>query len=428
MLRWCVNFLAFPSKLTPILRLYDHGLILESANSPSRNFGYRTMPEISAYIVLKMDLLPHVPSIPHDQSSIILEAFGLLSTTAVVLPPQDTPMHPYANSHANPSGPGDARPSALQIISDQKLEGALQEKTIVITGCTSGIGIETARALHATGATLFLTVRDVAKGRAVVADILRSSKGSGRMELLLMDLSNLASVRAAATDFITRSDRLDVLIANAGVVSCPESKTADGFELQMGTNHFGHFLFFQLLKPLLLTSSTSESHSRVVVVSSWSHTLGSVRFDDIDFARSGYDKWLAYAQAKTANIYMANSIERHYRHRGLHGLSLHPGNVFGTEALRHATQENIAQVGDMSVLRKWEKSVPQGAATSVWAAVAKELEGRGGMYLADVGEAEPVRQEDPVGGPGYAPHAFNEQAEERLWRLSYEAVGLEYED
>lgn len=109
------------------------------------------------------------------------------------------------------------------------------------------------------------------------------------------------------------------------------------------------------------------------MVSSWGHTLGPVCFDDIDFARAGYNKWLAYAQAKTANIYMANSIERHYGHTGLHDLSLHPGNVSGTEALRHATQENIAQVGDVSALRKWEKSVPQGAATSVWAAVAKEL-------------------------------------------------------
>jgi len=243
-----------------------------------------------------------------------------------------------------------------------------------------------------------------------------------------MNLSDLANVRASATDFIRRRDRIDVLIANAGVVTCPESRIADGFELQMSMNHFGHFLFFQLLKPLLLASSTSEWHSRVVMVSGWGHTLGPVCFDDMDFARRGYNKWLAYAQAKTANIYMANSIQRHYGSRGSHGLSLHPGNVFGTEALRHATQEDIAQVGDISALRKWEKSVPQGTATSVWAAVAKELKGRGGMYLADVGEAELVRKEDPVGGPRYTPHAFDEQAEERLWRLSYEAVGLEYED
>jgi len=278
---------------------------------------------------------------------------------------QHTPLRPYATSHANPSGPGDARPSALQIISDQELEGALHDKTIVITGCTSGIGIETARALHATNATLFLTVRDEAKGQTVVQNILRSSEGRGRIELLLMNLSDLASVRAAATDFLRRSDRIDVLIANAGVITSPQSRTANGFELQIGTNHFGHFLFFQLLKPLLLASSTSEWHSRVIMVSSWGHTLGPVCFDDMDFARGGYNKWLAYAQAKTANIYMANSFERHYVHKGLQGLSLHPGNVFGTEALRHATQEDIAQVGDMSALRKWEKSIAQGAATFV---------------------------------------------------------------
>ncbi|OCL09456.1 short-chain dehydrogenase/reductase-like protein [Glonium stellatum] len=335
---------------------------------------------------------------------------------------------PYARQHEYPQGPGDARPTALQVVEDEGLVGKLSDKVMIITGCSAGIGVETARALHATGAKIFLTVRDKEKGEAVIQDIIKTSRGKGSIELILMDLSNLSSVRFAAVDFLSRSDRLNVLIENAGVIVCPESKTADGFEMQMGTNHFGHFLFFQLLKPTLLKSSTSSFQSRVVTVSSSGHRISPIRFHDMDFAKEGYHKWTAYGQSKTANICLANSIERHYGAKGLHGHAIHPGAIFETEGLRHATEEDTAQMGGIEAFEKVAKSVAQGAATQVWAAVSMYLEGKGGVYLSDVGEAKPAAENELLGGPGYGPHAYDEEAEEKLWKLSYEAVGLPAED
>ena len=342
--------------------------------------------------------------------------------------PPTSHYQPYAKQHENPQGPGDARPTALQVVEDEILVGKLSDKTMIITGCSAGLGIETARALYATGAKLFLTVRSKGKGEAVIQDILTTTQGIGSIELIIMDLSDLSSIRTAAADFLSRSDKLNVLVANAGVFLCAESKTADGFEMHMGTNHFGHFLFFQLLKPTLLKSSTSDFHSRFISVSSSGHRISPIRFHDMDFAREGYQKGTAYGQSKTANIYLANSIERHYGAKGLHAHGLHPGAIFETELVRHATEEDIAQMGGLGPFKKLEKSVAQGAATQVWAAVSTHLEGKGGVYLSDVGEAKPAAETELVGGPGYAPHAYNEEAEEKLWRLSYEAVGLPVED
>ncbi|KAK5124643.1 hypothetical protein LTR85_001356 [Meristemomyces frigidus] len=342
--------------------------------------------------------------------------------------PPTSHFQPYARQHAHPQGPGDARPTALQVVEDEGLVGKLNDMTIIITGCSAGLGIETARALHATGAKLFLTVRNKEKGEAVIRDILRTSPGKGSIELILMDLSDLSSVKAAAADFLSRSERLNVLIENAGVVACAESKTVDGFEMQMGTNHFGHFLFFQLLKPTLLKSSRSRFQSRVVKVSSSGHRVSPIRFHDMNFAKEGYQTWVAYGQSKTANVYLANSIERHYGAEGLHAHSLHPGSIFDTEALRHVTEQDIAMLGGTDALKSVEKSITQGAATQVWAAVSTHLEGKGGVYLSDVGEAKPAADGELMGGPGYGPHAYDEEAEEKLWRLSYEAVRLPVED
>jgi NAD(P)-dependent dehydrogenase (short-subunit alcohol dehydrogenase family) len=243
-----------------------------------------------------------------------------------------------------------------------------------------------------------------------------------------MDLSNLSSVKSAAADFLARSDKLNVLINNAGLSLCEETMTVDGFEMTMGTNHFGHFLFFQLLKPTLLKSSTSAFQSRVVNVSSSGHRISPIRFHDMDFTKENHNKWAAYGQSKAANIYMANRIERHYAAKGLHGFSLHPGTVFETEQLRNATDADYAALGGKEALENVEKNVAQGAATQVWAAVATNLEGKGGIYLSDVGEAKAAAETELVGGPGYGPHAYDEEAEEKLWKVSYEALGLPVED
>jgi NAD(P)-dependent dehydrogenase (short-subunit alcohol dehydrogenase family) len=321
-------------------------------------------------------------------------------------------MDQYATVHRteNLAGPGDSRPTALQIIKDNDLEGKLSDKVILITGCSSGIGIETARALCATGATLYLTVRDLEKGKTACADILEP----GRVELLHMDLNSLQSVRTAAAEFLSKSKKLNILINNAGIMMPPEGKTADGFETQFGTKHLAHFALFLGLKDTLLASSTPAFYSRVINVSSVGHRSSAINFGNLMFSNA-YEPHGAYGQSKTANIQMANQIERLYGRRGLHGLSLHPGTI------KTGLQKTIDMTGILAAYRWIQKTMkdgPQGAATTVWAAVSPVWEGRGGKYLEDCQVAKPARGPygpDHEGGySGYAPHAFDPESEVKL--------------
>ena len=328
----------------------------------------------------------------------------------------------YAAAHQNPQGPGDSRPTALEIVKDEGLQGKLVDKVALITGCSSGIGIETARALNATGAKLFLGVRDVAKGQTALSDILEP----GRVELLKMDLNSLESVRAAAADFLKRSKRLNILINNAGIMATPQGKTADGFELQFGTCHLAHFLLFELLKPTLLASSIPSFNSRVVALSSSGHRTGGVRFDDYNFEKGDYSPWVAYGQAKTSNIYFANELDRRYGGNGLHGLSVMPGGIMTglQKNVPDAVKDNWTKD---KVMASYMKSPEQGAATTVYAALSKDWEGRGGRYLEDCAEAE---LSNGSGGttPGHAPHAYNKSGEKQLWTDSLRFVGIQDDD
>lgn len=328
----------------------------------------------------------------------------------------------YAEAHRSPQGPGDARPTALDIVKDEGLEGKLADKVFLITGCSSGIGIDTARALSATGAKLFLGVRDIAKGKSALADILES----GRVELLKIDLNSLESVREAARTFLKKSKTLNVLISNAGVMATPKGKTADNFETQFGTNHLAHFLLFQLLKSTLLASSTSNFNSRVVMLSSSGHRTSGILIDDYNFEHAEYSPWAAYGQSKTANIYMANEIERRYGSQGLHALSLHPGGILtGLQVhVSAAVKESWFPDG---VLNVQFKSTAQGAATTVYAAISKYWEGKGGRYLENCAESGPVQEPRTPVSPGYALHAFDEEKEKKLWLDSLKMVGLEGE-
>ncbi|OGM45305.1 short-chain dehydrogenase [Aspergillus bombycis] len=314
----------------------------------------------------------------------------------------------YAKVHQSPKGPGDARPTALQIVKDSGREDDLVGKVILITGCSSGLGIETARALYRTGATLYLTARDLEKAKSALGDIVAST----RVHLLHLDLNSLASVRACAEEFNSRSHSLNVLIANAGVMACPEGRTADGFETQFGTNHVAHFLLFDLLKSRLLSSSTPAFNSRVIIVASSAHRIASVHFDNLTL-EGEYEPWKAYGQSKTANIWTANEIERRYGAQGLHAFSLHPGAI-ATELLRHISDEQKADWEGNEFLTNYWKSPEQGAATSVWGAVARELEGTGGKYLDDCQIAPPA---DPSQrhGPGHAEWAYSPEMEAKLW-------------
>ncbi|KAM5349649.1 hypothetical protein ACJ41O_006154 [Fusarium nematophilum] len=330
-------------------------------------------------------------------------------------------MSRYAAVHDNPAGPGDARPTALQIVKDEAMENKLVGKVIVVTGTSSGIGIETVRALATTGATFFLTARDLDKARAALEGILDPS----RMELVEMDQGSLESVREAAKQILSKTDKINILVNNAGVMAVQNLEfTKDGHEMQFGTNHLSHFLFFELLKPALLAAITPEFHSRVVVVSSTAHLSNGINAsDNYNFQNGGYHPWVSYAQSKTANIYMANELERRYGAQGLHATSLHPGGIM-TGLARHMPESELASIASKDDVRKIMKSPEQGAATTVWAAIGKEWEGRGGKYLADCAEAQASKGESEYNGTGFAPHAYDPESEGRLWEDSFRIVGL----
>jgi len=330
----------------------------------------------------------------------------------------------YAEAHlaSNLGGPGDARPTALQIIKDNDLEGKLHDKVVLVTGTSSGIGVETVRALKATGAKIYATARNLSKARDALSDVVEPG---GNVELLLLDTSSLASVRAAAAEFLAKETRLNVLINNAGIMAVPEVViTPDGFESQFQTNHLGHFLLFQLLKPTLLASSTPGFHSRVVNVSSIGHRQLPVQFDDLNFSAPGlYTPFGGYGQSKTANIHMANEIERRYGAQGLHAWSLHPGGI--STALQ--VHVDFSALLALPEVQRYMKSTAQGAATTVLAAVDKELEGTGGKYLDDTQVSPPV---DPklaaeLAAPGYATWAYDVDAATRLWEVSNKLVGFQ---
>ena len=327
----------------------------------------------------------------------------------------------YAQTHQNPKGPGDARPTAVQIVKDEGRENSMFDKVIFVTGCSSWIGIETARALKGTGATLYLTARNLEKAKAALGDILSGDK----ILLLKLDLESLDSVRSCAAEFRRRSSKLNILINNAGVRLTPEGTTKDGFETQFGTNHVAHFLLLQLLKPVLLASSTPEFQSRVVAVSSTGHRVAPLDFSDLNQQHRPYDGFVAYAYGKLGNIYMCNEIERRFGGQGLHAWSVHPGGI--RTGLQHPNLKDaliFLKNGVMTTLNSMQNQ-EQGAATSVWAAVSRELEGRGGKYCERTMISQgPVKKGYKVTDPGYAPWAYDEEAAKKLYEMSLKMVGL----
>jgi NAD(P)-dependent dehydrogenase (short-subunit alcohol dehydrogenase family) len=331
-------------------------------------------------------------------------------------------MSRYAEAHLNPAGPGDARPTALQIVKDEAAEGKLVGKVIVITGTSSGLGVETARALSLTGAKLLLTARDLNKAKTALKGILKP----GRVEVVEMDNSSLSSVRAAAEVILQKSNgQVNILVNNAGIMALPKlAYTIDGFEMQFGVNHLSHFLLFELLKPALLASASPAFSSRVVNVSSSAHHVASINGSgNYNFEKGEYNEWVSYGQSKTANIYMANEIERRYGSRGLHATSVHPGGI-ATGLTQHVDPAMLEEFQRDEKISKVMKSPEQGAATTVWAAIAGEWEKKGGEYLADCGTTTRGNDNHEISGAGFAGHAYNPENEARLWRDSLKMVGL----
>lgn len=290
-------------------------------------------------------------------------------------------------------------------------------RVALVTGGSSGLGRETARALAAHGAEVILTARDLPKGEAVAAAI-RSETGNDRVAVTALELGSLASIRAFAERVLAEHPRLDLLINNAGVMACPFAKTSDGFELQFGSNHLGHFLATGLLVPALRRGTAG----RVVCLSSRGHHISPVVFDDVHFERRPYDKWLSYGQAKTANVLFAVGLERRLGASGIHALAVHPGAIV-TELGRHLQQEDLVFLQARSRGMQF-KSVEQGAATSVFAATAPELAGRGGLYLEDCHVA--AIDDAPDALEGVKSYALDPEDAERLWELSERLVGTRF--
>jgi NAD(P)-dependent dehydrogenase (short-subunit alcohol dehydrogenase family) len=306
-----------------------------------------------------------------------------------------------------------------QTTTDELLEGKdLSGRRVLVTGASAGLGAETARALAAHGASVVMTARDAAKGERAANAVRAAAAPNATVELRELDLASLASVRACADKLLAEEKPFDVVIANAGVMACPQGTTADGLETQFGTNHLGHFVLVNRLVPLLVAGAPS----RIVMLSSLAHRLGDVDLDDPGFERTPYDAWVAYGRSKTANALFAVALDRRLRERGVRACAVHPGGI-QTELSRHLTPETMQALmqrrtftGPMKF-----KSVPAGAATSVWAATVAVADEIGGRYLEDCGVAE--RSEDTDGSRGVLPHAIDPDRADALWARSEELVG-----
>lgn len=306
---------------------------------------------------------------------------------------------------------------------DEVLDGIdLTGKLAVITGGASGLGEETARAMAAKGAHIIIPVRDMAKGEAAVAAI-KTSVPDADIELMECELGKMASIQFFAEAFLVQHDQIDLLINNAGVMACPHTTTSDGLEMQFGTNHIGHFLLTNLLIPALVKTAKTGGDARIINLSSRGHHFDTVHFDDPHFETRDYDKWLAYGQAKTANIMFTVGLEKRLAGKGVHALAVHPGGI-RTNLGRHLTEDDIALL-----LKRMDenadegftfKTVEAGAATSCYAATAPELEGKGGVYLEDCHIAD-VDDEDPNGS--VRSYAVDPGNAEKLWTLSEATVG-----
>jgi len=267
----------------------------------------------------------------------------------------------------------------------------LSGKRVLVTGVSAGIGVETARALAAHGAQVVGAARDLAKAAAATGPVRTDAARGGGLELVELDLASLASVRACADGLLARGQRFDLVIANAGVMACPFGHTADGFETQFGTNHLGHFVLVNRIAGLMAPGA------RLVSLASSGHRFADVDLEDPNFERTPYADFLAYGRSKTANILFAVEFDRRHKAGGVRAAAVHPGSI-RTELTRHldpaVLQKLIEEISATYAARgaslPTRKSIPQGAATSVWAGVVAPAAVVGGRYCEDCHVADIV--------------------------------------
>jgi NAD(P)-dependent dehydrogenase (short-subunit alcohol dehydrogenase family) len=291
----------------------------------------------------------------------------------------------------------------------------LSRSRVLITGVSAGLGVETARVAAAHGARVVGTARNLDKARKALEPHARLP-----IEVMECDLASLGSVRACADALNARGEAFDVVIANAGVMNCPFGHTRDGFEMQFGTNHLGHFVLVNRVVPLV------SGGGRVVVLSSNAHRAADVDLDDPGFERTVYEPFAAYGRSKTANALFAVELDRRLRERNIRAASLHPGGIM-TELLRYTTPEMLQRMAVQSARRAdgsqgaapKVKTVQQGAATTVWAAFVASAADIGGRYCEDCQVAEVVE----AGASGVRPYALDPERAKALWAKSEALVG-----
>ncbi len=307
---------------------------------------------------------------------------------------------------------------------DEVLEGIdLAGRRVLVTGVSAGLGVETVRTLVAHGAHVVGAARDLDKARRATQHIGPSNKG-GSLEFVVLDLASLASVRACADALVAAGNPFDLIIANAGVMACPKGETADGFETQFGTNHLGHFVLVNRIASLM------KPGARLVNLSSAGHRFSDVDLDDPNFERTPYTEFGAYGRSKTANILFAVEFDRRHKARGVRATAVHPGGI-QTELGRYMTAE--VRQGLIDSINKSQpsgtppfqwKTIPQGAATSVWAGVVAPAEIVGGRYCEDCHVAELVEGSDIRGG--VRSYALDPDHAKALWAKSEEMVGEKF--
>lgn len=290
----------------------------------------------------------------------------------------------------------------------------LAGRRFLVTGVSSGIGVETARSLSANGATVVGTVRDLAKGQVAIKDV-------ADIELIVLDLADLASVRAAADELVAIGLTFDGIIANAGVMATPQGRTKDGFETQFGTNYLGHFVFINRIASLL------REGSRVVTVSSNGHRWADVNIEDPNFENRPYDPWISYGGSKTAVALLAVEFDRRHRSRGVRACSLMPG-VSQTGLAQYLSPEDLAALGKRIACELGTagqnftfKTIEQVAATSVWAVVVADAAEIGGQYAQDC-QVAPVDNAPGI-RVGVMSHALDPARAKMLWAKSEALVG-----
>ncbi|AXF17143.1 SDR family NAD(P)-dependent oxidoreductase [Paraburkholderia caledonica] len=308
------------------------------------------------------------------------------------------------------------------VLSGIRLDG----KRILVTGASAGLGVETARALAAHGATVVGAARDLDKAaRAITGARQEAAAGGGSIELVELDLASLASVRACSNKLLAETKPFDIIIANAGVMATPPGKTADGFETQFGTNHLGHFVLVNRLAPLL------PDGGRVVMLASSGHRFANVDLDDPGFERTPYEPFVAYGRSKTANILFAVAFDQRHRARGIRAAAVHPGGI-QTELGRHMGEEQLTNMVE-SINKQLAsegkapfefKTIPQGAATSVWAAAVASADDVGGRYCENC-HVSGVVPDDAAITPvseGVRSYALDPANAAALWRKSEQMV------